>query len=190
MKLPATAKRFARSVAAAAHIGAQQLRLRSAIVGGAAVAVIAVCVAGEGATPWFVVVVLAGLAVASAVRPDTHVALGFVIVFAALWLGHVDRRTSPLVLVAAAGLAVVHIASAAAALGPPEAGLPATLVAGWVRRSGLVLAGTAAVWLATVVMGSLDASASALLTGAALVAVAAGGWLLNIRSRPDPTGGL
>jgi hypothetical protein len=159
------------------------LRLRSAIVGGIVLAVLA-SIAAAGRPPWVVLVLLVGGGLAVAVHPDTHAGLGVLLVFGWYWLAHVDGDAvrSPLVLPAAAGLLLFHLAASAAALGPPETQLPRPLLAAWARRSGAILGAAVALWVVTVGLRRADPHANAVLTAAALLVIAAGAWLGLLRS--------
>lgn len=161
-----------------------RLSLRLTIVGAMAAAVVASLGAGGGVI-WIVPTLFVVGAIVAAVRPDTHVAFGLLVAFGWFWLAHVDRATSPWTLLAAAGVLVFHVAVAAAALGPDELELPATLLREWARRAAPVFAGTVVLWLLTVGLRHLDAGANMLLTALALGVLAVAGWLALARSRPS-----
>jgi hypothetical protein len=172
----------------AATIGVVRLgigwRLRAAIVAGIVVAVGASFGAG-GRVPWIVPTLLVAAARVAAARPDTHAGLGVLLAFGWYWLVNVDADASPWTVVAAAGLLVFHLATTAAALGPAEVELPPSVLVAWARRCVPILGGTVALWLLTAGLTSFDASSNVVLTAAALVAIAAGGWVALSRSKPE-----
>jgi hypothetical protein len=164
------------------------LRLRLAVLGGMALALLA-SVAAAGLPPWVAPVLLIAGACTVAVRPDTHLGLGVLVAFGWYWLAHVDGDDdrSPWVLLAAAGLLLFHLAASAAALGPPETELPRPLLVAWARRSAPILGAGVALWLVTAGLRRADLHSNAALTTAALLIVVAGAWIGLARSGPsDP----
>lgn len=188
-----TVRRMLGEARDAAAIGVVRLgiavRLRAAVVGGMALAVCASIGAG-GMPPWIVPALFVVAALVAAARPDTHIGLGVLLAFGWYWLAYVDAHASPWTVVAAAGLLLFHLATSAAALGPAEVELPRSLLVVWARRAGPILGGTIGLWLLTALLTRADGTSNVVLTAAALVVVAAGGWLALARSKPDaPTPG-
>jgi hypothetical protein len=183
-----TVRRVLGEARGAATIGVVRLgigwRLRAAIVAGMVLAVGASFGAG-GTVPWIVPTLLVAAAMVAAARPDTHVGLGVLLAFGWYWLANVGADASPWTVVAAAGLLVFHLGTSAAALGPAEVELPPSLLVAWARRCVPILGGTVALWLLTAGLTSFDASSNVVLTAAALVVVAVGGWVALSRSKPE-----
>jgi hypothetical protein len=183
-----TVRRVLSEARDAAAVGVIRLgvgvRLRAAILGGMALAVVASFGAG-GTAPWIVPVLFIAGALLTAAKPDTHFGFGALLAFGYFWLVHVDAATTLWSVPAAAGLLLFHLATSALALGPAEAELPRALLASWARRCLPVLAGTVALWLVTALLRRADTAANVVLTAAALVIVAAGGWLALARSSSD-----
>lgn len=118
------------------------------------------------------------LAVAAAVRPDTHLPLGTMAALAVGWLAVVDRPATPWVLPAAAGLLAVHVGAALAASAPSSAALPAPVLRRWLRGGALVLPAAVPVWLVAVLATGADlAGTTAALAAVAVGAALAAAWL-------------
>jgi hypothetical protein len=73
--------------------------------------------AGEWSV-WLVVVVLAG-SVDCALRPESHVGLGLIVMLGVYWLAAVEDVRTPWTLVAAVAIALFHAAMAAASVAGP-----------------------------------------------------------------------
>jgi hypothetical protein len=85
------------------------------------------------------------LAVVSALRPESMAGIGTVVVSGYVW-ALVPDTTSPLVLLAASGLVLAHVAGLLAAQGPARMHLDPVQLGRWsLRAVGLVLA-AAVVW--------------------------------------------
>ena len=121
------------------------------------------------------------LALAAAVRPDTHTALFVVAVVTWHWLATVDEVGGPWLPIAAVCLLVHHAVIALSASIPVGGVLPMTTIGQWAGRTTLAGGATIGVWALVAVLDGRDAPGNALLTGLAL-AIAAGAALM-IRSR-------
>lgn len=149
-----------------------QAWLRAGIVLGAAVPVLAAAAAGAGLPAWVAFAVGVATAI-SVLQPDSHAPLALIVLLGWHWFVTVDDQGSPWVLVAALGLLLLHACAAAAAGAPGGAPILATARGRWLRRSGIVAAATAGVWLATTVFSRAHAPGEALLTVSALVLLVA-----------------
>ena len=136
-------------------------------------------------TFWMVVVV--GLAVASAVRPDTHTALLVPVIVGWLWLVSVDDLDAPWLPVAALCLVAFHAVTALLASLPTGGAFPGSILRREARRLGLVAAATVAMWGVVVVLDQRDAPGNGLLTGLGLVIVAVAAALMRWRSLEGPS---
>jgi hypothetical protein len=124
--------------------GADQVVLRGAIVLGAVTTVLAAQAAG--ATPNArEQLALAGLAILLALRPESWTGVVLLIGLAYVWSTVPDPLT-PLVLVAAAGMLVVHLAALVAAQGPATMRVDHTQVVRLLERGFLLWLAAAAVW--------------------------------------------
>lgn len=134
----------------------------------------------------FVLVFVVGLAVAAAIRPDSHTALVLETVVVWQWLAGTDDVTNPAVLVVASGLFGFHTVIALMAVTPSSAVVDRVVVWRWLRRCGWVLIATGAMWLVVVVMVDRRAPGNALLSSLALLTLAA--FALAIRALSAPAG--
>lgn len=158
------------------------LRVRLLAVGGMLVAVLAAFAAGGG-VPWPVPVLFVAAAGVAVGLPDGHFGLAVLLAFGLFWLVHVDDRATAWSMLAAAGLLLVHVAVAAAALGPAEVDLPPSLITTWARRSALAGSAAVLVWVVAAIVRAIDGGPNLVLTAAALAVVAGGAWLALARSR-------
>ena len=163
--------------------GGQQWLLRLVAVAAPIGAVLAASVAGGSwwAAGTFLVAVLA---VASAVRPDTHLAVGVVVVVVWRWLASVDDVATPWLPVAAVCLLVFHTTIALTATIPLGAVVPGSVLRRWSARTTVAAGATVAVWAMVALLDGRDAPGNALLTGAALVLVALSAVAIRARSLP------
>ncbi len=127
----------------------------------------------------FVLVLLAGLATAAVVRPDSHTALLVEVVVVWQWLAGTDDVANPGVVVVASGLFVFHTVIALMAVAPSSSVVDRVLVWRWLRRGGYVVIATGAMWVVVVVMVDRRAPGSALLSSLALLTLA--GFAVAIR---------
>jgi hypothetical protein len=156
-------------LAALRRLTAAQLLARTAIVGAAALALFAGAQAAREPPPSFAVIVVVTAAVLTAVVPDTHVGSVALFVFGWFWVVHVDPTASAWLLLAAPALGLFHVATAFVAGTPAHAEVDRATVASWGRRSGLIVAATAAVWGLVAWLDRLDARPAMALTVVALI---------------------
>lgn len=136
---------------------------------GAAVAASVFASLAAGNLAWVPLVAVVFLAVLSAVVPDSYVPLVVVGVVVSQWFIEVDDVGSAWSLVAAFGLIVFHLIVALMAVTPSNAIVVASVLAGWLRRGGVVMVATAAVWGGVAVLDGRSVPGSAVLVLAALV---------------------
>ena len=98
------------------------------------------------------------LAVASAVRPDTHTALSVVVVVLWHWLATVDGVGGPWLPLAAVCLLVHHAVIALSASIPIGGVLPTATVLRWMGRTALVASATVGMWALVAVLDGRDAA--------------------------------
>lgn len=122
------------------------------------------------------------LAVASAVRPDTHMGLVLVVVIVWHWLATVDGVGGPWLPLAAVCLLVHHAVIALSASTPIGGVLPTVIVLRWVGRTALVASATVGMWAVVAVFDSRDTPGNALLTALALTIVTGGAVMIRSRS--------
>jgi hypothetical protein len=158
-----------------------QLVLRGLVVVGALLPLVAAAGAGATTPGWLQLLVL-GFALVTAVRPESLVGVLLLVSSAAVW-ALVPESTSPLVLVAAAGLVLSHVAALLAAQGPARMHVDPVQAWRWTLRSLGLVAAAAAVWaIGPLLRGAPDgrvvyAGGLLLLTGLAVTAT----WLLGVR---------
>lgn len=163
---------------------AQHWRLRAIAVFAAVGAVLAAAGANGRLWPAGLVIVTA-LALASAVRADTNVALLLVVVVVWHWLATIDDASTAWLPVAAVCLLVHHTVTALTASLPAGGELPRQVLVEWVRRTALVGAATVALWAVVALLDGRAADGNGALTALALAA--AGALAVTIRSRSlDP----
>lgn len=165
---------------------AQQWVLRLATIITPLGALLAAGAAGGRWLPFWTVVVV-GLAVASAVRPDAHTALLVIVIVGSLWPLTVDDPGTPWLAAAAVCLLTFHALTALLASLPTGGAFPATMLRREAGRVGLVAAATVAMWGLVVVFDRRDAPGNGVLTGLGLVTVAAAAVLLRWRSLDRPS---
>lgn len=163
----------------------QQWLLRAVAVASALGAVVAAAAANERWWPAGLIVV-GVLATASAIRPDTHVALVVVVVIVWHWLATVDGVGGPWLLVASLCLLVHHAVIALSASLPTGGDVSSATIAQWLQRIALGGAMATVVWILVVLFDRRDAAGNGLLTGLALAILAAGAVLIRSRSLDRP----
>jgi hypothetical protein len=130
-----------------------QLVLRALVFLGPVVALLATAAAGHG-PPWWLVVLVAVLAGASAVAPDSPVGVGSGLVVLGWWTLSLRDGLPVSVAVAALALAVGHLAALLTSYGPREMPLDRATLLLWARRGALTLLAVPGAWLvARVVRG-------------------------------------
>lgn len=167
--------------------GIDQLALRSLVVIGAATTLVAAQAAGVRPGPWHLGIVL-GLAVVTALRPESIAGLGVLAGAAYTWALAPETR-SPLVLLAAGGMVLVHVSALVAAQGPAKVRVDGAQVLRWAARAVLLWLAAAAVWGLSVLIVYLPQQRLVYALGLTLLAViaVAATWKLSIRpERPVP----
>jgi hypothetical protein len=148
--------------------------LRVAIALGGLVVIAATWAAADGDVVSWLAAAAMVLLVLCVVDPDGASAAGWLAVSGAHWLLAVDDVTTPWAVVAATGLAVTHIAAAAAGVAPAGARWTPAMRRRWARRTAVVLPSALAVWGLVRVADGRDIGASGPLVGVALLVVAGG----------------
>ncbi len=163
--------------------GIDQVALRSLVVIGASTTVLAAQAAGARPGAWHQVVVLV-LAAATALRPESVAGVGVLAGAAYTW-ALVPETLSPLVLLAAGGMVLVHVSALVAAQGPARMRLDGTQVRRWAARAVLLWLAAAAVWATSVLMVDLPQPRLAYALGLTLLAVLALATTWMLGARPD-----
>jgi hypothetical protein len=146
--------------------------LRIAIaLGGAVVIAVTWAAAGDSIVPWLAAATIAPLIVC-VVNPDGAGGAGFVVAAGVHWVFAVDDVTTAWAMVAAAGLAVTHIAAAAAGVAPAGARWTPAMRRRWGRRATFVVPSGLVTWLLVAVANGRSIGSSGPLVGVALLAVA------------------
>jgi len=151
--------------------GLDQLTLRTLVVLGTAAAVVAAQAAGAQVGPWEQGFVF-GLAVITAVRPESVAGIGLLAGAAYVW-ALAPESLSPLVLVAAAGLILAHVSALVAAQGPARMAVDGAQVRRWAARGLLLWLVAAAVWGLSVAVADLPLGRLAYALGLTLLTVGA-----------------
>jgi hypothetical protein len=160
----------------------QQQVLRVVPVAASAVFVVAVAAAGGGFHPVAGLVALA-LAALVALAPESAAAFWLVLFLGALWVLAVPRGTGPWLLVAAAALAVLHLATTLACSGPPGLDLDVRLLRRWSLRAGLCVVAAVALWSVAAVLRSRDLRPAGDLLAIGLILSVAGAAFATARLR-------
>jgi hypothetical protein len=148
-----------------------QVLLRAMVVLGAMAVLVAATAAGARPAGWQQALVLA-LAMVTAIRPESSAGVGLLAGSAYVWvLG--PESLSPLVLLAAAGMVLVHVAATVAAQGPARMRVDGTQVLRWAGRGVVLWLAAAAVWGLTVLMADLPDRRVAYAVGLSVVTVLA-----------------
>lgn len=119
-----------------------------------------------------IMVIVALLALASVVHPDSYTGFLVGIVVVWQWIVVVDDVTSAWVVVLAISLFVFHTLLALMAVVPASAHVDGQLILRWLRRCGLVSAATAAMWLVVAVADTRQPTSSEALTAIGFVVLA------------------
>ena len=163
--------------------GADQAVFRGTVVLGAMLAIIAAQAAGARPAVW-VQAFLVGLAVLLAARPESASGVVLLVGTAYVW-STVPDPLSPLVLLAAAGLVLVHVGALVVAQGPARMRVDGSQATRWLLRGVLLWLAAAVVWVLALLATDLPGGRLAYAAGLALlmfIAVATV-WLLGRASR-------
>jgi hypothetical protein len=161
--------------------GLDQAVLRTAIVLGAMTSVVAAQAAGARPALWLQAVLI-GLAFVLAVRPESAIGILVLVGLVYVW-STVPDPLSPLVLLAAAGMVMVHVAALVATQGPVGMQVDGVQTSRWLWRAVVLWLAAATVWgldqLATDLPGGrlVYAAGLTLLMGLAATAT----WLFSPR---------
>jgi hypothetical protein len=121
-----------------------QVLVRMMVLLGASTAMVAAQAAGARPSIWLQAVV-AGLAVLTALRPESVAGTGLLVGTAYTW-GLAPETLSPVVLIAAAGMVLVHVSALVAAQGPALVRVDPVQVRRWAVRGVFLWLAAAAVW--------------------------------------------
>jgi hypothetical protein len=163
----------------------QQWLLRLVVVISPVAAVLAAAAATGRWWP-FGLLMVAILATASAIRPDTHTALGVVLLTVWYWSARVDAVDTPWLPVAGICLLVFHSVVALSATIPTGGEVPRATLGNWLRRTALGGCATLGMWVLVVVFDRGDAAGNGGLTALALMVIVGAAVLVWSRSI-DPT---
>lgn len=163
------------------RLSAHQVVLRAAVVAGPLLT-LGATMAARGSFQPIALMLIGVLAVGCALSPDTHVGLLVVLLLALNWLQTVDDETTPWLLVAAAGVLVLHVSMAAATVAPPAARWDRSMARRWSTRTAVVMAATAGAWATALGVTEWDRRGSAPVLVAALVSTAWLTWWASRRS--------
>jgi hypothetical protein len=146
--------------------------LRLAIALGGAVVIAATwAAAGNGTVPWLAAATVA-LLVVCVVNPDGAGGTGFVVAAGVHWVFAVDDVTTAWAMVAAAGLAITHIAAAAAGVAPAGARWTPAMRRRWGRRAAIVVPSGVVTWILVAAADGREIGGNGPLVGVALLALA------------------
>ncbi len=161
--------------------GTDQLVLRSLVVIGASTTIVAAQAAGATPGPWHQGIVL-GLAVVTALRPESIAGVGLLAGSAYTWV-LAPETLSPLVLLAAAGMVLVHVSALVVAQGPARMRVDGAQVRRWAARAVFLWLAAATVWGLSVVMVELPQRRLVYALGLTLLGVitVTATWILGSR---------
>lgn len=126
------------------------------------------------------------MALASAVRPDTHIAAVAVVVVVWHWLATVDEVGGPWLPIAAVCMLLYHAVIALSATVPIGGVLPPATIGRWAARTTLAGGATLGVWALVVALDGRNAPGNGLLTALALAIVAGAAVVIRSRSVGRP----
>lgn len=158
------------------------LQVRLVAVLGAVLFCLAFALAGGGAWPSWVGLVVLGAAVV--LSPTGLVPVVFALFAIASWWMLVDGPWHWALLPAALGLLLVHSCAALAASVPAQAPLPRSVVALYLARVGVVAALTLAAWLLTAAIAGIATGAGGPVPGILGLAVLVVVLVAYVRRRP------
>jgi hypothetical protein len=129
------------------HVPPGQLVVRGCVAAGSVVVLLAA--AAVGPVPAWLAVLVGALTLVVVILPASPLGLLLLAAFALAWLLQpADAVASPWVLLAAAGLVVVHVALHLASQGPAVMRPDPEQVRLWLRRAGALWCAAALLWLA------------------------------------------
>ena len=123
-----------------------QWLLRATVVAGPVIALLATIPAGNG-PPWWLVLLVAGIAAAFAVYPDSSAGTGAYVLVVVWWGLGLRDGLHPAALLAATGLLASHLAATVAAYGPSTVLLDPAALRRWAARGLLVLPAAVLAWV-------------------------------------------
>jgi hypothetical protein len=150
------------------------------------IAVIGPCVVCAITRTGPVLALVVPLAVASAVRPDSHIGLFVIAITVWCWLARIDDAASPLALVAALSLFVYHASLALMSTMPSSGSIDPAVLTRWIKRSVPVAAATVAVWGLVAAMRGRGLVGNVTLSVAAMVVIAIAAIAARVRSLGEP----
>lgn len=175
-----------RLVAMARALSGTQWLLRGAIVAGAVLAVAVTLVAPGTAMPLAVLALLVGLMLA--VVPQTIIAPLFHVLIMFAWLVQPGGTVLHLSAIGvAAGMALVQVATAAAALGQPSLPVPGTVLRPFVIMAAALIAASGLAGLGMAALAAARPSGFVALMIMALLGAAALAVVVVRRIRPAPS---
>ncbi len=162
--------------------GPDQVVARASVVLGAMTSIVAAQAAGARPAGWLQGVLIA-LAALVAAQPESTAGIGLLIGAAYVW-STVPDPLSPLVLVAAAGMVLVHVGALVSAQGPPRMRLDRAQTGRWLLRGVLLWLAAAAVWGLDLLAADLPGGRLAYAVGLTVLMLlaAAATWLLTPRA--------
>ncbi len=169
--------------AALRRMSAHQRVLRVLVLAGPLLTLVAT-MAARGAYQPIALMVIGTLALGCALSPDSHVGLLLVLLLSLNWLQTVDDETTPWLLLAAAGLLVLHTSMAASTVAPPAASWSSALAQRWLRRVGAVMALTLGAWVIASGLTEAAPGGNAFVLIAGLLLIAGLTWWTTSRSLP------
>jgi hypothetical protein len=111
-----------------------------------------------------VLVLIVGLAIGSAIRPDSHTATAAEAVVVLQWLVSTRDETTAWAILTALCLLVFHMVIALMALTPITATIDRSILLRWSRRGGWIAVATIGTWALVLAMAERRAPGSAALT--------------------------
>ncbi len=159
-----------------------QAVLRAMVVLGGLTALVAAVAAGARPAGWQQVLLL-GLALLTATRPDSVAGVGLLAGSAYVW-ALAPESLSPLVLVAAAGMVLAHVSATIAAQGPARMRVDRGQVRRWAVRGAVLWLAAGIVWGLAVSLAGLPDRQVVYAAGLGLVtviAVATTRWISTSR---------
>jgi hypothetical protein len=161
--------------------GIDQALLRGAVVVGAMTSIVAAQAAGARPKLWEDAL-LTVLTLILALRPESSTGVVLLVGLAYVW-STVSDPLSPLVLVAAAGMVLLHVAALTAAQGPAAMRIEGAQVRRQARRATLLWLAAATVWALDLVADGLPDGRLVYATGLTLLlAIAAvATWMVSSR---------
>ena len=165
------------------HLGPTARLLRLCILVMPLVALAAT--AHAGTTAPLLSMILLAMAAACAITPDSHLGLLVLVLLAVHWLAVVDDPGTGWAVMMAVALLMFHVSLAAATVAPPAARWTSAMHRRWGVRTAVVVATAGGTWITARGFAAADATGSAPLLGAALVALVIAGLWVRARSLPS-----